>query len=52
MNHFERNKLAELSGFTANALNVLVVRRQVPTLLDDPGRVAASLFDALMIDNG
>ena len=49
MIHFDRNELAELSGFTANGLNVLVVRRQVPTLIGDPGRVVATAFDALMM---
>jgi hypothetical protein len=47
MDHFERTGLAELSGLTANGLNVLVARRLVPTLIDDPGRVVATAFDAL-----
>src|SRR5215831_2684461 len=47
--HFERNELAALSGLTANALNVLVVRRSVPTLVEDPHRCASTAFDALMM---
>jgi hypothetical protein len=47
--HFGRIELAKVSGFAYGMLGALLRRNLVPTFIDDPGRVASTAFDALML---
>jgi hypothetical protein len=47
--YFGRTELAEVSGLSHDVLKALIQRRLVPTLLDDPKRIASTAFDALIL---
>jgi hypothetical protein len=49
MIYFNRQELARLSGFDFAALQTLIKRDQVPTLIDDRARLAMTAFDALVL---
>ncbi|OKO70756.1 hypothetical protein AC629_39995 [Bradyrhizobium sp. NAS80.1] len=47
--HFGRIELAEVSGLAYATLGGLLQRNLAPTFIDDPGRLASTAFDALML---